>query len=644
VPFKGGQTITGRAADLGFDVSAGTLMEFGGTGNIDNANVLSIDAVANAEYTLIERTGAGTTGQTNLVKSWDNAGSITVLGSGTFVAHRVYRFSNGTFVIQYGQGNYANIVLARAGLLIEDYVLNDRLNNATFFGWWILGETATNTGGTTLTEFREYTIGVQGGSSSGLAGCLLKGNNLSDLLDVSAARTNLGLGTVATTAASTYATAAQGTLADNAAPLASPTFTGTPAAPTATIGTDTTQVATTAFVLANGASGLVGDLTFTARSTIPTGFLRTDGAVYLQSAYPDLFAVVGFIVDYDEATKLADPATLPTNQGNGVAFGADGVYMSVAHSSSPYVTIYKRSGDTFTKLADPGTLPTGTAYGTAFSADGIYLSVSHFTSPFVTIYKRAGDTFTKLTNPATLPTNDAFGTDFSADGIYLSVAHEASPFVTIYKRSGDAFTKLTNPATLPPDNGRGTAFSADGIYMSVAHEASPFVTVYKRAGDTFTKLTNPATLPTNTTNGTAFSPDGVYMSVVQFASPYVNIYKRAGDVFTKLADPATLPTGTGNDTAFSADGVYLSVSHTTSPYVTIYKRAGDTFTKLTNPATLPTGTGNGTAFSADGVYMSVPHATSPYVTIYKSAAYDTATEFAVPTITDANSNVVIKAE
>ena len=45
-----------------------------------------------------------------------------------------------------------------------------------------------------------------------------------------------------------YATAAQGVLAAAAAPLASPTFTGVPAAPTATAGTDTTQVATTAFV------------------------------------------------------------------------------------------------------------------------------------------------------------------------------------------------------------------------------------------------------------------------------------------------------------------------------------------------------------------------------------------------------------
>ena len=61
--------------------------------------------------------------------------------------------------------------------------------------------------------------------------------------------------------------------------------------------------------------------------------------------------------------------------------------MSVAHNISPFITIYKRSGDTFTKLANPSQLPTGPGRGTAFSPDGIYLSVAHDTSPFITIYK-----------------------------------------------------------------------------------------------------------------------------------------------------------------------------------------------------------------------------------------------------------------
>lgn len=60
------------------------------------------------------------------------------------------------------------------------------------------------------------------------------------------------------------------------APLASPTFTGVPAAPTAAPGTNTTQLATTAFVLANAGAGTVtsvssanGDITVATGTTTP---------------------------------------------------------------------------------------------------------------------------------------------------------------------------------------------------------------------------------------------------------------------------------------------------------------------------------------------------------------------------------------
>lgn len=64
-------------------------------------------------------------------------------------------------------------------------------------------------------------------SYASLSGALLATNNLSDLTSASTARTNLGLGTAATTNSTAYATAAQGTKADNALTAANPSYTGT---------------------------------------------------------------------------------------------------------------------------------------------------------------------------------------------------------------------------------------------------------------------------------------------------------------------------------------------------------------------------------------------------------------------------------
>jgi microcystin-dependent protein len=70
----------------------------------------------------------------------------------------------------------------------------------------------------------------------------------------------------------------------------SPTFTGTPLAPTAAAGTNTTQIATTAFVLSNGAP--TGGLIMWSTSTAPSGWLLCNGTAVSRTTYAALFAVI----------------------------------------------------------------------------------------------------------------------------------------------------------------------------------------------------------------------------------------------------------------------------------------------------------------------------------------------------------------
>jgi len=74
------------------------------------------------------------------------------------------------------------------------------------------------------------------------------------------------------------------------AKLASPTFTGTPAAPTASIGTNTTQLATTAFVAVQLSP--IGMITAYAGSTAPTNWQLCYGQAISRTTYASLFAVI----------------------------------------------------------------------------------------------------------------------------------------------------------------------------------------------------------------------------------------------------------------------------------------------------------------------------------------------------------------
>lgn len=108
-------------------------------------------------------------------------------------------------------------------------------------------------------------------------------NDGTNVVDVTTYASNLTLGGALTGTTAAFS---------GAISSVSPAFTGTPTAPTASPGTDTTQIATTAFVLANGAP--VGSVVMWTTNTPPSGWLLCDGTSVLTSAYAALFAIVGY--------------------------------------------------------------------------------------------------------------------------------------------------------------------------------------------------------------------------------------------------------------------------------------------------------------------------------------------------------------
>ena len=318
----------------------------------------------------------------------------------------------------------------------------------------------------------------------------------------------------------------------------------------------------------------------------------------------------------DGLQALPGPDVLPTGLSLSCDFSLDGNFLVVGHMDSPYITIYKRNGDTFTKLPDPSVLPGGNAYDCAFSPDGGYLAVAHMGSPYITIYKRSeGDRFVKLANPAILPPGEGLACTFSHDSTYLVIGSSESPSFIIYKRNGDIFSKLPNLPNLPSGWGYCSTFGFESTYLAIGAGMSPYFAVYKRTGDTFAKIKNPVEMPREQVDSCVFSLDGVYLALGHHGTPYITVYKREDDNFTKLQALPSPPSNTVYGCNFSSDNNYLALTYDDPPFLSIYRREEDSFVKIPDLPEL-TGRGADCVFSQRGGYLAIGYAKSPYLTIY----------------------------
>ncbi len=120
------------------------------------------------------------------------------------------------------------------------------------------------------------------------------------------------------------------------APLANPTFTGTPEAPTATPGANTTQIATTAFVTGavTGLATLAGP-TFTGVPAAPTASLGTNTTQVATTAF--VAAALTDIAD-NLVTTIVDGTTSAVT-----GFTVNGATFDTAIGSGTWLTVYRET-------------------------------------------------------------------------------------------------------------------------------------------------------------------------------------------------------------------------------------------------------------------------------------------------------------
>ena len=127
----------------------------------------------------------------------------------------------------------------------------------------------------------------------------------------------------------------------NLAVTGTTTFTGIPSGPTAAAGTNTTQLATTAFVLSNGAP--TGGLMMWGTGTAPSGWLLCAGAAVSRTTYAALFAVIGTTFGVGDGSTTFNLPNYTNRMPYGTTLGAtggsaDAVVVSHTHTATSTVT------------------------------------------------------------------------------------------------------------------------------------------------------------------------------------------------------------------------------------------------------------------------------------------------------------------
>ena len=227
-------------------------------------------------------------------------------------------------------------------------VWNNTAYTATFYNSTVIGNTTAAGSGVVIPAGAKVWVWSDGTSFYGndtIVGNLSIGGNLAVTGTgafggaLSAPSLTLSGTPLAITSGGTGVTTSTGT--GSTVLSISPALTGTPTAPTATAGTNTTQIATTAFVTQNAV--LTGTINMWPTASAPSGYLLCDGSAVSRSTYAALFAVVSTTFGVGDGTTTFNLPNYTNRMPYGTTVGAtggsaDAVVVSHTHTATSVVT------------------------------------------------------------------------------------------------------------------------------------------------------------------------------------------------------------------------------------------------------------------------------------------------------------------
>jgi microcystin-dependent protein len=256
-------------------------------------------------------------------------------------------------------GAWGNTTNTNLGTAIEQAITGT--GDVTFTGVDITLTLANTNNSQTARNLRLVLIGTSSGARQLIVPTIQKQYIIkNELADTVTVKTSLGTGVAVpsgktmvvftdganvvdvTTYATSFATSGNLTVGGTLA-AASPAFTGVPTAPTANVATNTTQIATTAFVLANGVP--TATLMMWPLDTAPSGWLICDGTSVSTTTYAALYGVIGYTFGGSGGSFLLPDFRnrFPVGAGDSYVIGGtggskDAIVVSHTHTATSAVT------------------------------------------------------------------------------------------------------------------------------------------------------------------------------------------------------------------------------------------------------------------------------------------------------------------